>query len=170
MSEQDLLKGAYKMKKVKGYCEQKKAVTAKQKDIPKNVGLYKVQVMVPVTVLAYGSPDEFNKNTFLKDELNDAISEARDTFTSDNMKCTKLTKVSQINSDKDLQLVTEWPTITENGAEKLYKLIMEAPKDDKVRNELVKNLCLDEGGDPTDVLDACGGIQVEKILYFEKIC
>jgi hypothetical protein len=159
------------MKKVKGYCEQKKAVTAKKKDIPKNVGLYKVQVMVPVTVLAYGSPDEFKNNDNISDQINDAISDLRYfTSTLDNMKCTKLTKVSQINSDKDLQLVTEWPTITENGSKKLYNLIMEAPKDDKVRNQLVKNLCLTEGGDPTDVLDACGNIEIENILYFEKIC
>jgi hypothetical protein len=169
VSEQDLLKGAYKMKKVKGYCEQKKAVTAKKKDIPKNVGLYKVQVMVPVTVLAYGSPDEFKNNYNLSDQINDAISDARDTYTLDNMKCTKLTKVSQINSDEDLQLVTEWPTITENGAEKLYKLIMEAPADDKIRNDLVKVLGLDEEGS-NSVLNGCGGIEVEKILYFEKIC
>jgi hypothetical protein len=126
--------------------------------------------MVPVTVLAYGSPDEFKNNAFLEDELNDAISEARDTFTLDNMKCTKLTKVSQINSDKDLQLVNEWPTITENGSKKLYKLIMEAPKDDKLRNQLVKNFCLTEGGDRLDVLDACGHIDIENILFFEKIC
>jgi hypothetical protein len=169
MSEQDLLKGAYKMKKVKGYCEQKKTVTAKKKDIPKNVGLYKVQVMVPVTVLAYGSPDEFKNNAFLEDELNDAISVARDTYTLDNMKCTKLTKVSQINSDEDLELVSEWPTITENGAEKLYKLIMEVPADNTIRNHLVKALCLDEDGSD-GVLNGCGGIEVEKILFFEKIC
>jgi hypothetical protein len=170
MSEQDLLKGAYKMKKVKGYCEQKKAETAKKKDIPKNVGLYKVQVMVPVTVLAYGSPDEFENNDFLKEELDTAIREARDNFTLDNMKCTKLTKVSQLNSDEDLKLVSEWLTITENGAEKLYKLIMEAPSGDKLKNNLVKEMGLLDGRDSSNVLDNCGGIEVETILYFEKIC
>ena len=157
------------MKKVKGYCEQKKVVTAKKKDIPKNVGLYKVQVMVPVTVLVYGSPDEFENNVFLKDRIDTELSDARDNINLDNMKCTKLTKVSQINSDKDLKFVGEWTTITENGAEKLYKLIMESPADDKIRNDLVKQMCLLEG-DYKYILDYSSDIEIEKILYFEKIC
>lgn len=159
------------MKKVKGYCEQKKAVTAKKKDIPKSVGLYKVQVMVPVTVLAYGSPDEFKNNDNLSDQIDEAISYARDNITLDNMKCTKLTKVSQINSDKDLQLVTEWPIITENGAEKLCNLIMKAPTDDKLRNEFLKQFSLTcEGIDINAILEYSGDIGIENILYFEKIC
>jgi hypothetical protein len=160
------------MKKVKGYCEQKKSATAKKKDIPKNVGLYKVQVMVPVTVLAYGSPDEFEKNTHLSGHFTDALTAVYDNFDLSGMKikCTKLTKVSQINSDEDLKDSVEYPFVSDLGSEKLYKLIMEAPKDDKVRNDLIKDLCLTEGGDPTDVLGACGDVEVEDILYFEKIC
>jgi hypothetical protein len=130
--------------------------------------------MVPVTVLAYGSPDEFEEDGDLWHNLNEAFEATNDRFLMGEYKTksTKLTKVSQINSDEDLKNSDsiEYPFISDFGSKKLYKLIMEAPKDDKVRNELFKNLCLTEGGDHTDVLDACGNVETENILYFEKIC
>jgi hypothetical protein len=163
------------MKKIKSYCEVKKAEkaskTAKKKVIPKNVGLYKVEINIPVSFLAYGSEDELRKHNFnqfddITDQFYSSMEEALEN--SKNAKLTKITKTSQINSDKNLANVDAEVNnipITDSGAEKLIELIKET--DIESMNRRFNPL---DYVTPEDIWDYDAGMDIEAIVCLNKIC
>jgi hypothetical protein len=162
------------MKKIKSYCEVKKAEkaskTPKKKGTPKNVGLYKVELNIPVSFLAYGSEDEFKKfdyNNF--EDITEAFySSMYETLKNPkNAKLTKVTKTSQINSDKNLANVDGNGNIpiTDSGAEKLIELIKET---DIV--SMKKRFDPLDYVTPEDIWDYDSGLNIEAIVCLNKIC
>lgn len=163
------------MKKIKSYCEVKKAEkaskTPKKKGTPKNVGLYKVEINIPVSFLAYGSEDELKKHDCNGFEditeafyslMYEALKNPR------NAKFTKITKTSQINSDKNLVNVNseiDGIPITDSGAEKILELIKETDIESMKRRFDPLDYVT-----PQDVWNYDSGIDVETIVCLNKIC
>jgi hypothetical protein len=163
------------MKKIKSYCEVKKAEkaskTAKKKVTPKNVGLYKVEINIPVSFLAYGSEEELRKYNFNRvddiiDQFYSSVEEALEN--SKNAKLTKITKTSQINSDENLANVDAGVhniPITDSGAEKLIELIKET--DIESMNRRFNPL---DYVTPDDIWEYDSGLDIEAIVCLNKIC
>jgi hypothetical protein len=172
------------MKKIKSYCEVKKAEkasktakkkaekaskTAKKKVNQKNVGLYKVEINIPVSFLAYGSEDEIKKRdcTDYYDITESFYSHMYEALNNlRNAKLIKITKTSQINSDKNLANVDSYTIpITDSGAEKILELIKETDIE-----SMKKKFDPLDYVTPEDVWNYDGGIDVETIVCLNKIC
>jgi hypothetical protein len=121
--------------------------------------------------LAYGSEDELRKHNFNQfDDITETFywSMEEALKNSKNAKLTKITKTSQINSDKNLANVDAEVNnipITDSGAEKLIELIKETDIESmKKRFDPLDYVT------PEDIWSYDSSIDIETIVCLNKIC